>query len=79
MMQTDGFEPMPRGVYLAPFTLHGDRYYYAVDDLGEQVGFRTVALGADPMVAIDELWELLNASASLHDVPHPSAHLRLVV
>lgn len=81
MKHDDGFESLPRGVYLAPFTLNGDRYYYAIDELGEQLGFRTVAIGADPMVAIDELWDLLDRRVTLHDVSDrpASSFLRLVV
>jgi hypothetical protein len=50
-----------RGVYLAPFTLHGDRYFYAVDDAGEQIGMRTVPIGADATGPIDELWTIVDA------------------
>lgn len=73
------FAPLPRGVYLASFTLHGDRYYYAVDDFGNHVGMRTVPIGADPTFAIDELWDVLDAIPSQHDVRDlPSSHLRLI-
>lgn len=67
------FQPLPRGVYLASFTLDGGRYYYAVNDFGDHVEGRTVPLGADPTDAIDALWAVLDRRypASLStDVPN---------
>lgn len=74
------FVPLRRGVYLAPFTLHGDRYYYAVDDMGDQIGMRAVPIGRDPTDAIDELWAIVDAKCPpMHDVAElPSSRLRLV-
>jgi hypothetical protein len=71
------FRPLPFGVYVAPFTLHGDRYLYAVDTTGEHVGFRTVPNGADFNQAIDELWAMLDSLPTLHDVSDRPAFLTL--
>lgn len=81
MKRDDGFEPLPRGVYLATFTLNGDRYYYAANETGDHVAGRSVPLGADPTSAIDELWDILERRfpVSLHDVSGlPSTRLRLI-
>jgi hypothetical protein len=84
-METEGkrgsLTPQRRGVWLATFTLNGDRYYYACDDMGDLIEGRSVPIGADPMDAIDEWWALLDARCpvSLHDVSGlPSARLKLI-
>ena len=59
------FEPLPRGVYLAPFTVKGDRYYYAIDGTGDLIAGRMVPTSAEPACAIDELWEALDARPQL--------------
>lgn len=70
MQPSDSFKPQRRGVWLATFTLNGDRYYYATNDLGELIEGRSVPPGADPTEATDELWEILErrSPVSLHDV-----------
>jgi hypothetical protein len=75
---TPEFRPLPRGVYVAPFTVHGDRYLYAVDDWGEHVGFRTVPNGADFNPAVDELWAILDRIPTLSDVSDRPSYLTLV-
>jgi hypothetical protein len=75
------FSPLRRGVWLATFTLNGDRYYYAVDDTGDLVAGRSVPIGADPLPYTDELWAILEAKrpVSLHDVADlPSSRMRLL-
>src|SRR5687767_12146397 len=70
-MDSEGaFKPQRRGVWLATFTLNGDRYYYAANDMGDLIDGRSVPIGADPTDAIDELWTILDARCpvSLHDV-----------
>jgi hypothetical protein len=56
-------KPLPRGVYIAPFTLGGQRYIYAVDERGEHLGSRTVPIGADLDPAAGELWDILEKRA----------------
>lgn len=75
------FAPLRRGVWLATFTLNGDRYYYAANELGDFVDGRSVPIGADPTDAIDELWEILDLRfpVSLHGVSDlPSSRLKLI-
>lgn len=73
------FQPLPRGVYLAPYTVNGDRFFYAVDETGEMVGCRPVPIGADADAACEELWAKLDARPSQSDVSGvPSSHLRLI-
>lgn len=71
-------ERLPRGVYIAPFTIRGERYLYAVDDAGEHVGFRTVPLHADFNPAVDELWVMLDRIPTLHDVSDRPPSLTLI-